>query len=100
MTETKETAIQGREYQGVSIPPVGTYELDPVHTVVGFVARHMLSKVRGQFTEFSGTIEVGESPLDSHVDVEAWGDRAGRTGRRRGPLRSSRRRCRTPGRPR
>jgi len=70
MTETKETAVQGREYQGVSIPPAGTYELDPVHTVVGFVARHMLSKVRGQFTDFSGRIEVGESPQDSHVEVE------------------------------
>jgi hypothetical protein len=59
-----ETAVQGREYQGVSIPPPGTYELDSVHTVVGFVARHMLSKVRGQFTEFAGTIEVGDSPQD------------------------------------
>src|SRR5437588_4812507 len=29
----------------------------------------MLSKVRGQFTEFTGTIEVGGSPEDSHVDV-------------------------------
>ena len=65
-----QMAVQGREYQGMSIPPVGTYELDPTHTVVGFVARHMLSKVRGQFTEFTGTIEVGDSPQDSHVDVE------------------------------
>jgi polyisoprenoid-binding protein YceI len=65
-----ETAVQGREYQGVSIPPPGTYELDAVHTVVGFVARHMLSKVRGQFTEFSGRIEVGDSPQDSRVEVE------------------------------
>jgi polyisoprenoid-binding protein YceI len=65
-----QTALQGREYQGVSIPPPGTYELDAVHTVVGFVARHMLSKVRGQFTEFSGTIEVGDSPEDSVVEVE------------------------------
>jgi polyisoprenoid-binding protein YceI len=70
MTETKETTAQGREYEGVSIPPAGKYELDPVHTVVGFVARHMLSKVRGQFTEFAGTIEVGESLQDSRVDVE------------------------------
>jgi polyisoprenoid-binding protein YceI len=30
----------------------------------------MLSKVRGQFTEFIGTIEVGESPRDSRVGVE------------------------------
>src|SRR5207248_8594959 len=68
--ETAQTAVQGREYQGVSIPPVGTYELDPTHTVVGFVARHMLSKVRGRFTEFTGTMEVGDSPEDSRVDVE------------------------------
>src|SRR5438876_5142682 len=68
--EMAQTAVQGREYQGVSIPPVGTYELDPTHSVVGFVARHMLSKVRGQFTEFTGTIEVGDSPQDSHLDVE------------------------------
>jgi polyisoprenoid-binding protein YceI len=65
-----QAEVQGREYQGVSIPPAGTYELDAVHTVVGFVARHMLSKVRGQFTEFSGTIEVGDSPEESHVEVE------------------------------
>ena len=57
-----QTALQGREYAGVSIPPAGTYELDPTHTVVGFVTRHMLSKVRGQFTEFAGTIKVGDSP--------------------------------------
>ena len=65
-----QRAVQGREYRGVSIPPVGMYELDRTHTVVGFVARHMLSKVRGQFTEFTGTIEVGDSPEDSRVEVE------------------------------
>jgi polyisoprenoid-binding protein YceI len=68
--EMAQTAAQSREYQGVSIPPVGTYELDRVHTVVGFMARHMLSKVRGQFTEFTGTIQVGDSPEDSRVEVE------------------------------
>ena len=65
-----QSVVQGGEYQGVSIPPAGTYELDVTHTVVGFVARHMLSKVRGQFTEFTGRIEVGDSPQDSRVDVE------------------------------
>src|SRR2546425_5608058 len=68
--EMAEAAVPSREYQGVSIPPVGIYELDPTHTVVGFVARHMLSRVRGQFTEFTGTIEVGDSPEDSRVHVE------------------------------
>ena len=68
--EMAQTAVQGGEYQGVSIPPAGTYELDRVHTVVGFLARHMLSKVRGQFTEFTGTIQVGDSPEGSRVEVE------------------------------
>ena len=63
-------ALPGRDYEGLSIPPAGTYELDVTHTVVGFVTRHMLSKVRGQFTEFTGTIEVGEVPENSRVDVE------------------------------
>jgi hypothetical protein len=68
--EMTQTTAQGRDYQGVSIPPAGTYELDGVHTVVGFLARHMLSKVRGQFTEFTGTIQVGDSPEGSRVEVE------------------------------
>jgi polyisoprenoid-binding protein YceI len=65
-----QAAMQGQEYRGVAIPPAGTYELDQIHTVVGFAARHMLSKVRGQFTDFSGTIEVADSPEGSRVDVE------------------------------
>src|SRR5881296_1569853 len=69
-----ETALKGQEYAGVSIPPAGTYELDPTHTVVGFVARHMLSKVRGQFTEVTGAIEIGDSPEHSRVEVEVKTD--------------------------
>ena len=61
---------QAREIDGVTLPPAGKYELDPSHTEVGFVARHMITKVRGRFTEFSGTIEVGETPESSHVEVE------------------------------
>ncbi len=59
-----------REYQGVTLPPVGTYRFDKAHTELGFVARHMISKVRGRFTEFDGTIVIGESLEDSYVEVE------------------------------
>ncbi len=46
----------------------GTWTVDPAHSTVGFVARHlMITKVRGRFTDFSGSIEVGENPLQSHV---------------------------------
>jgi polyisoprenoid-binding protein YceI len=60
--------IEGME--GIAMPPAGTYELDIAHTTVEFVARHMLSKVRGRFTDFSGAIEVAEKPEDSSVKVE------------------------------
>ena len=56
--------------EGVELPPAGTYELDLAHTSVELVARHMLTKVRGRFTEFSGSIEVAERPEDSTVAVE------------------------------
>jgi polyisoprenoid-binding protein YceI len=62
--------LQERTYQGVSIPPAGTYQIDPAHTTVEFVARHMLSKVRGSFRDFSGTITVSDAPEDSGIEVE------------------------------
>jgi polyisoprenoid-binding protein YceI len=54
----------------LGLPLPGKYEIDPIHTSVEFVARHMLSKVRGRFTDFSGTIEVADNPEDSSVNVE------------------------------
>ncbi len=48
----------------------GTWTVDPGHSTIGFVARHLVvAKVRGQFTDFSGTITVGENPLDSKVEA-------------------------------
>ena len=44
----------------------GTYALDPAHTAIGFVARHaMITKVRGNFNKFEGTLTVGENITDS-----------------------------------
>lgn len=59
-----------RSVEGIGLPPVGTWKLDPAHTSVEFVARHMLAKVRGRFTGFDGTIEIAERPEDSRVEVE------------------------------
>jgi polyisoprenoid-binding protein YceI len=59
-----------REIDGIELPPVGTWKFDPAHTAVQFVARHILTKVRGRFTGFDGTIHVAERPEDSRVDVE------------------------------
>jgi polyisoprenoid-binding protein YceI len=50
--------------------PVGTWSFDPAHSEVTFVIRHLMSKVRGTFTEFSGTIEIADKIEDSRTDVE------------------------------
>src|SRR5688572_4930392 len=60
MTLTTETSIPGYV--------AGTWTIDPVHSEVGFSVRHMMvSKVRGRFTEFSGEIVTGDSPVHSSV---------------------------------
>ena len=49
----------------------GDYTLDPTHTRLGFSTRHaMVTTVRGQFTEFSGTAHVDSAdPAASSVEV-------------------------------
>jgi polyisoprenoid-binding protein YceI len=56
------------------LPPEGTYDLDLAHTQLEFVARHLLSKVRGRFTDFSGTFVIGETPDASSAEVEIRAD--------------------------
>lgn len=64
-----------READAVTLPPAGKYELDATHSTVEFVARYMMvSKVRGRFTDFSGTIEVADRPEDSSLQVEIKAD--------------------------
>jgi polyisoprenoid-binding protein YceI len=46
----------------------GTWTIDPTHSDVSFTVRHMMvSKVRGYFRTFEGTIVTGASPEDSAV---------------------------------
>jgi polyisoprenoid-binding protein YceI len=46
----------------------GTWTIDPVHSEVSFVVRHMMvSKVRGRFDKFEGTIVTAPNPLESTV---------------------------------
>jgi len=48
--------------------PAGVWDLDPSHSSVNFSARHlMVSKVRGRFTSFSGSITIADDPLRSSV---------------------------------
>jgi|SRR6185437_4341517 len=54
-----------------TLPKTGTYTIDPAHTEVGFVARHLIgTKVRGRFTEASGTIVIADPIEQSSVEAE------------------------------
>ena len=63
----------GTTTEGIQPPATGKYELDPAHTAVEFVARHILTKVRGRFTKYDGHVTIGEKLEDSsvHVDIDA-----------------------------
>ena len=59
----------------MSLPPIptGKWTVDPAHSRIGFVARHlMVTKVRGTFKEFTAEVVVADDPLQSsvHVDVQ------------------------------
>jgi polyisoprenoid-binding protein YceI len=54
MTVTVDTAF------GTEITP-GSWTIDPSHSEVGFTVRHLMSKVRGQFTKFEGSVTTGDS---------------------------------------
>jgi polyisoprenoid-binding protein YceI len=54
MTVTTDTAF------GTDIT-AGSWTIDPSHSEVGFTVRHLMSKVRGQFTKFEGSLTTGDS---------------------------------------
>lgn len=66
------TKIQAdRVIDGLALPEPGEWQLDPVHTSVEFVARHlMVTKVRGRFPGVTGTINLAEDPSQSSVEVD------------------------------
>ncbi|MEM7274893.1 MAG: YceI family protein [Actinomycetota bacterium] len=48
----------------------GTWTIEPAHSEVGFTVRHLgLSKVRGRFNAFSGSVTVGEDATASSVEA-------------------------------
>ena len=58
MTSTLE------QFEGLK---AGTWTIDASHSEVGFTVRHLMSKVRGQFRTFDGTLTVADNPLESSV---------------------------------
>lgn len=59
-----------RTVAGAELPVAGTWSIDPAHTTVEFVARHlMVTKVRGGFHNVEGSVTVADDPANSWVTV-------------------------------
>jgi polyisoprenoid-binding protein YceI len=49
--------------------PIRTYQIDRAHSEAAFQVRHLLTKVRGRFSDFRGTIQFDQAaPARSSVD--------------------------------
>jgi polyisoprenoid-binding protein YceI len=60
-----------RDIDGVAVPAIGTWTIDPGHVDVAFVGRHFgLTRVRGRFTDVTGEVTFGEHLADSTAAVE------------------------------
>ncbi len=54
-----------------NLPEAGSYDIDPTHSSIDFVVRHLVAaKVRGGFKTFTGSIVIGDAPEQSSVNVE------------------------------
>ena len=69
MSEAVTTAGT-RIVNGRPVPEPGSWEIDPSHASFEFVARHLMSKVRGSFTGVQGVATVAELPEASTLEVE------------------------------
>lgn len=58
------------ERRDLHLPTPGNWVIDQAHSEIHFMVRHMMiSKVRGQFREFSGSFTIDEAPERSCVEV-------------------------------
>jgi polyisoprenoid-binding protein YceI len=49
--------------------PSGTWKIDAMHSAVTFSVRHLMSKVRGRFSEVDGQIVVGQALSSCSVEA-------------------------------
>ncbi|HZA40832.1 MAG TPA: YceI family protein [Actinomycetota bacterium] len=62
-------AQQAAEATTTLSPPSGIWDVDTRHSSLEFVARHILTKVRGRFEDFSGTITIADDPHQSSAQA-------------------------------
>ena len=53
---TAQSAVAPKSAVDASVKAAQTWKIDPTHSELSFTIRHMVSKVRGQFDSWSGTI--------------------------------------------
>jgi polyisoprenoid-binding protein YceI len=70
MTEAVATTPSTRVVNGRQVPEMGTWAIDPSHASFEFVARHLMAKVRGNFSGVSGLATVAAVPEDSTLEIE------------------------------
>jgi polyisoprenoid-binding protein YceI len=71
VTMSQQTLRILRTRDDREIPVAGEYTIDPAHTSVEFVGRHlMITRVRGRFPEVSGIVTIDDEPERSHVEVQ------------------------------
>jgi polyisoprenoid-binding protein YceI len=67
----KMSAVAGSEAQTATPSLAGTWTIDSAHSGVEFAVTHlMISKVKGRFTDISGTVVSDGTPEGSRIDVE------------------------------
>jgi polyisoprenoid-binding protein YceI len=76
MTDTAvPTTPATRVVDGRTVPAAGTWSVDPSHSTVAFVARHMMvAKTRGSFTSYSVDLVVADDPTESKLSVSIDAD--------------------------
>lgn len=58
----------------LTLPEPGDWEIEPMHTSIGFTARHIgLARIHGRFNNFAGAIRIADPVEDSvmHVVIDA-----------------------------
>ncbi len=65
--DRKELTITDTAVQ--TIPQAGVWDVDPAHSSVELVARHLMAtKVRGRVGEWAGTLTTGAGPEEATVE--------------------------------
>jgi polyisoprenoid-binding protein YceI len=51
--------------------PAGAWKIDPIHSSIEFQVKHLgIATVKGQFTDFEGTLDVTPDGLDAYGSVD------------------------------